>query len=978
MKSNFKIYLILVLLIASNSLKVKGQSSPIFLNNQSKNWADSVLSTMSYTEKIGQLFMVDAFSNKDQVHVDQITALIDSFKIGGLIFFQGGPIRQAMLTNYYQQRSKIKLMIGIDGEWGLSMRLDSTMRFPRQMTMSAGASSDDVYKIGKEIAKQCKRMGIQINFAPDIDINNNPLNPIINSRSFGQDKNKVTELGNGYMRGMQDEGVLACGKHFPGHGNTDSDSHLALPLVTSTLPEIDSVELMPFRKLIQDSLASVMVAHLNVPAIDTITNQPSTLSYKTVTGLLKGELGFKGLIFTDALNMKGVADFFTSGDLEVKALKAGNDVLLYSQDVPKAIEKIHLAIQNCDIEQEEIDAKVLKILMAKYWSGLNNYHKIDTLNLRQDLYNSQAQWLNYSTYDKAPTLLRNKNEILPLSTYYKNGIASLVINDTINNNFQQQLNKYAKIDCFSIDKEASSDSIEACFKRLLRYDRVIISIHNTSTNATKNFNINDNIKMMFKNASEIKDGIICVFGNPYVLGKFNLSDANCLVLGYEDTYLPQIQVAQKIFGASSFSGRLPVSPPGIYSVGMGMSPTTLPVLKYSLPEAIGINTESFSPIDSIINKAILDSVFPGCQILAAANGTVFYNKAFGYHTYDKSVAVSTNDMYDIASVTKIASTALAAMYLVENHRLNLDEEASHYLRELRKSNKKDITIRQIMAHQAGLVAWIPFWKSTVDSQGLKNNIYRSTVSDSFSVRVADSIYIRNDYRDSIWQEIINSPVETPGKYVYSDLGLIILQHVIEKITHRSLESFVTDSFFKPLGLWKLTYHPLENTKRDLIVPTEYDSLFRKQLIIGDVHDPAAAMLGGACGHAGIFSNAQALAVIMQMLLNDGVYGDKRYFKKETIEQFTNVAFPLSSNRRGLLFDKPDADSKQSPAASSASLSTFGHQGFTGTCAWVDPESGLVYIFLSNRVFPSAANNKLAKQNIRTNIMEVFCRALKNR
>ncbi len=974
-KSSCSLALFLFLLLSNHQLSA--QSAPVYDSPAARQWADSVLNNLSYQQKIGQLFMMDAFSNRDAIQIAQIKSLIDSFAIGGLIFFQGGPIREALLTNYYQSISKTPLMIGMDAEWGISMRLDSTIRFPRQMTLSAGSNSQQVYQMGKEIGRQCKRMGIHVNFAPSVDINNNPLNPVINSRSFGEDRDQVALLGGMYMKGMQDVGVLACGKHFPGHGNTDTDSHLTLPTVLSNRAELDTMELVPFQKLINDSLASVMVAHLFVPALDSTTNQASTLSPYIVTDLLKHKLGFNGLIFTDALNMKGVASYYGPGEIEFKALLAGNDVLLYSENIRKAIDRIHIGIQNCEIEQSDIDSHVRKILMSKYWVGLNKFIPIDTTNLYNDLNTNEANWLNYQMYDESITLLRNKGNLIPLKTFYRDCIASVVINDTVQNNFQLMLNRYAKVDCFSIAKDASIKTMDSLMLKLEDYDRVIISIHNTSINATKNFNITENIKYFTSVMAHEKNSILCVFGNPYVLGKLDeLNHMPSVILAYEDTYLPQFLTAQKIFGAKIFEGKVPVSPSSTFARGNGLSPSGTGLLKYTLPEEEGIASVKLAKIDSIIQKSIRDSVFPGCQILIALKGNVIYDKSFGWHTYDHKHVVKNTDLYDIASCTKMFASALATMLLVDKKKIDPEAKISKYLPELKHSNKKDLTVRTILAHQGGLLAWIPFWKNTVDSNGLSTNYYRKFSENNFTTRVADSLFIRDDYPDSIWAKIIDSPLETQGKYVYSDLDLIIMQHIIEKVSGKSLDEFVEDNFYTPLGLWQTGFKPTERFDTSIIIPTENDTLFRRQVIQGYVHDPAAAMLGGVAGHAGIFSNAQALAVIMQLFLNDGVHAGKRYIKSETIDAFTRQAFPATENRRGMIFDKPEPDvTKPGPTAASASPMTFGHNGFTGTCAWADPQNGLVYVFLSNRVFPNAGNNKLAKLNIRTDIMQVMYDAL---
>lgn len=952
-------------------------SVPVYQNSSTERWADSVFLTMSYPEKLGQLFMLDAFSNKDSAHVYQVLSLVDSFKLGGLIFFKGSPYKQALLTNHYQEHSRIPLMIGIDGEWGLSMRLDSTIRFPRQMTLAAGGDADAVYAMGTDIAEQCKRMGIQINFAPSVDINNNAANPIINSRSFGQEKEIVAELGYQYMKGMQERGVLACAKHFPGHGNTDVDSHLSLPIVNSSRAELDTMELIPFRKLFNNGVASVMVGHLFIPALDSTPNRAATLSPDVVTNLLQKEEGFNGLIFTDALNMKGVADYYPQGELELLAFKAGNDVLLYSENIPKAIERLHFAIQNCEIEQSEVDRRVKKILAAKCWAGLDHYSPIKTENIYNELNTDSSKWLDYTLYESSITLLKNENKVLPLSPYYRDCMASLVLNDSINNNFQKALNIYGKVDCYALPKDAPQSLVDSLLRRLNEYDRVIVSIHNTSTNAAKNFGLTDVTINTAAKISHWKKSVLCVFGNAYVLGKLkDLEFQDVLVQCYEDTYYPQWITAQKIFGVSSFTGKLPVTINADIAAGVGLSSSSVNLLKYTMPEDLGIESSFFLKSDSIINAAIRDSVMPGCQIVYAVNNKVIYSKSFGYFTYDSTRAVTNNDLYDIASVTKLSASGLAAMLLYEKHKLDPQAKASKYLPELRHSNKKDITVDQLLAHQAGLVSWIPFYKSTIDSNGLKDDLYRKTEQRGYSIQITDSLYLKDEYKEVIWKTIIDSEVNPTGKYLYSDVGIIILQHIIEKITGTSIDEYVADNFYKPMGLWNTGYLPLKRFDKSIIVPTELDTVFRNCLVQGFVHDPAAAMLGGVAGHAGVFTNAQSLATIMKMLLDGGMYGGKRFLKKETILKFTAQAFPGTDNRRGYIFDKPELDpQKNGPTAKSASPRTFGHTGFTGTCAWADPEHNIIFIFLSNRVYPSATNNKLAKQNIRTNLMQVLYDAL---
>lgn len=943
---------------------------PPHITAEASRWADSVLNTMSYREKIGQLFMVATFSDYDQTKPELIDSLICNYHIGGLMFLKGTPLREAQFTNRYQRLSKIPLLISMDAEWGVSMRLDSTIRFPRQMTLGAMANDTLIYAMGKEIGRQCKRLGIHVSFSPDIDINNNPANPVINTRSFSDNKNDVAQKGLLYMNGLQDNNIVACGKHFPGHGNTDTDSHFALPVINQPAAEIDTMELMPFRKLIDNGLASVMVAHLFIPSLDT-TNQPSTLSRTIVTDLLKEKLNFKGLVFTDALNMKGAGTDYNPGSHELKALQAGNDVLLYSENVSASVEQIHYAIQNCDITQEEIDEKVKKQLMVKYWAGLNNYNAIDYTNLISDLNTPDAQWLNYRLYRDAMTVLFNKDETLPVKELTTT--ASLVVNDTVGNPFQVMLNKYADVKTYRMEREVSNKVMDSLITELKKYDRVILSIHNTNTKAASGYGVSDQTDKMIDALSGKTKLIVCLFGNTYCLNRLpGAKKADAFILSYEDTHLPQLLTAQIIYGSMGSNGNLPVSPSGDYRKGDGFCLRDAQLrMKYTLPQEENYAPAKLAAIDSIAAAAISAHAMPGCVVLVAHNGKVIVEKAYGCKTYENKEPVKTGDLYDIASVTKIAATALAAMKLYDDGKIDLDKKISKYLPELKHTNKKDIVLRDMLAHQAGLKSWIPFYQKTMADTVPYSHLYRKLQEEGFATKVADSMYIQDGYDKIIWKEIMDSPVEAPGKYVYSDLGMLIMQRIIEKVSDKKLDGYVEENFYKPLGLHNLTFKPLEkNIARDKIVPTELDTVYRKQLLRGTVHDPAAAMLGGVAGNAGVFSDASSLAVIMQMLLNYGTYGGKRYIDSATVALFTARQFATGTNRRGLFFDKPEPDAHANgPTAISASPAAFGHTGFTGTCAWADPENKLVYIFLSNRVYPDAANKKLAEMNIRTEIMQ---------
>ena len=950
------------------------QDPPFYEKNT--QWADSVLKSLTVDERIAQLFMVAAYSNKDKIHVREIKKLVERYKIGGLIFFQGGPIRQAKLTNCYQCSSKVPLFVAIDAEWGLAMRLDSTTKFPRQMTLGAIQNDSLVYQMGVEIARQCKRLGMQINFAPVVDINNNPLNPVISNRSFGENKYNVANKAAMYMKGMQNNNVLANAKHFPGHGDTDSDSHKTLPIVKSSRERLDTLELYPFKQLIAQGLGSMMVAHLFIPALDTTVNQASTLSKKVVTDLLKDTLGFKGLVFTDALNMKGVSKFYKPGVVDVKALIAGNDVLLFPEDVPTAIKQIKIAIDSGEISQEEIDKRCLKILMAKQWAGLNHYKPIKLKNLYNDLNTPQAELINRKLTEASLTLLKNKNDIIPLQNLDTMRIASLSLGYKELNVFQKTLSNYSPIKHFGIDKDAKIGVFDTVLNALKKFNLVIIDVNNTNNKPDKDFGLTTQVMAMLKAVMKQSKVIVNVAANPYILEKMDsLQYADAVIMSYEDNDYSESYSAQLIFGGVAATGKLPITPSPYFVTGTGIETKAIR-FKYTIPEEVGADSKALCKIDSIALNGIKDKVYPGCQILVAKNGKVIYQKSFGYHTYENKIKVKNDDLYDLASITKIAATTASIMKLMGEKKIDLDERLGTYLPQLAGSNKQNIILREMLTHQAGLRDWIPFWMKTMEKGEYKPGIYNKVRNDDYPKRVADNLFINKNYEDSIYKQIIESPLKESGKYVYSDLGYYFLKKIIEQKTFVPEERYVLKYFYMPLGLSTMGYKPRDRFDLDRIIPTEDDKKFRKQVIHGDVHDQGAAMLGGVGGHAGLFSDANDLAVMMQLFLNKGEYGGKRYIDSATITECTKCQYCVD-NRRAVGFDKPETNpKKESPVCSCVSYLSYGHSGYTGTLAWADPSNQLIYIFLSNRVYPDADPNKLSKSGIRNKIQEVIYQAVK--
>ena len=917
--------------------------------------------------------MVSAYSNKSSKHENYIAKLVKKYKIGGVMFLQGGPKRQAKLTNYYQSISKIPLMIALDAEWGVSMRLDSALRFPWQMTLGASSDSNLIYEMGAEIARQCRLIGVNINFAPVVDINSNPNNPIINNRSFGEDYKKVSSLSLAYMQGLQDNNVLACAKHFPGHGDTDKDSHKTLPVINHSKYRLKKIELQPFDYLIKNGLGSIMTAHLFIPSLDNNENTPISLSENVVNGLLTEEMGFNGLKFTDGLNMKAVSDLYEPGELDVKALIAGNDIMLCAEDVPKAIKLIKKAISSGDISEQNIHQKCKKILMAKSWMNLDDFQTIDISSIDDSLTTEKTQKINYGLIKSSITLLQNYDDIIPLKRLDTLKIASLSIGKNFNS-FQESLNLYAKVDTFSINEGADIKNQALVLDQLSKYNLVIVSVHKSNANAWKDFKISKNTDIFLQTIALQSKVVLSVFANPYSINSFLFTDNfDAMVLGYQNSSLAQHIVAQSIFGGLSINGNIPVSTKH-FSINSGYSTDSIR-LSYGLKLHKNFNKILEYKIDSLVDNAIEEKAIPGCQILIAKKGDVVFNKSFGYHTYENNQLVKNTDLYDLASITKIVATVPALMHMYDNQDLYLDSTLGSLL-NLKGSNKNDLIIRDVLTHQSKLIPWIPFYRKTLekdentDFMKLRDTLYSSSQSQKFSIPVADSIYLHFSFADSIIKQIIDSDLLEKKEYAYSDLGYYLFKEIIEEKFKMSFNDYLVNNYYDEIGMENLCFQPKKKIDISRIVPTENDFEFRGQLLKGNVHDMGAAMLGGVGGHAGLFSNANDLAKIMQLYLNKGEYGGKQFFSNQVIEEFTKCHFCEQENRRGIGFDKPALENQEGgPTCKCVSAKSFGHTGFTGTLAWADPETEIIYIFLSNRIHPDATNKKLLDMDVRTNIME---------
>ena len=966
------------------------------------HWVDSVMNTLTPRERIAQMFMMAAYPNLDENLAANLRRDITQYKIGGLIFFQGAPERHAELVNQYQALSQVPLLIGIDAEWGVSMRMKEVSPFPKQMAL--GAINDDmlIYELGAEFARQCKLLGIHINFAPSVDVNNNAANPVINYRSFGENPERVANKGITLMRGMQDNGVMASAKHFPGHGDTDVDSHHALPELAHSRQRLDSLELVPFNRIIDSGVAMVMVGHLFVKALeDERSTVPSSISRNVIDGLLHKEMGFQGLVISDALNMKGLANNANGKNVALEALKAGHDILLMPNDVAKNLEAIEAAIAQGELNREDVENRCRKVLAAKYRAGLNvKPQALDTENLLEKLNSPEACALRNRLAQASITLIHNRDSLIPFMNLDKHKFGYLAVGSAKSGEtFEKQLALYADFTSASISKAPTAVETEAAAKKLDNCDIIVVGYHSTLTSPAQNFGVNQAAMDFIARLGENKTIVLNYFGLPYFLSHLrNSPSAFCeaITVCYDNSVENQNRAAQMLFGGIAFTAKLPVTPTPEFPEGCGIETRSIERLSYLMPEELGISGKELNSIDSLARAAIERGAVPGCQVIAVHKGKVFYRKAFGHHTYEKATPVKLTDVYDIASLTKTSATLPLVMRMLNEGKLDLDKTLNNYISFYAGSDKGNLKIRDLLLHQSGLCAWIPFHfeffttpdkspvfgkksaEYTVQLPGTRryiNSKYRldpelfsSKKSEVFSQPVAAGIFASNEVSAKVYRQMDTSKLMS-AVYRYSDLGFLYMQRILETAYNISEDKLVQTAFFEPLGMYSTGFRPLAKIDKKRIPPTEDDKIFRRQLINGYVHDPGAALLGGVAGHAGLFACADDLAKLYQMYLNGGAYGGKRYISPEILTEFTACAACSTGNRRGLGFDKQEPDPKKtSPVCKEASLSRYGHTGFTGTMVWVDPERDLVYIFLSNRVYPTAENSALSKLNTRTEIL----------
>ena len=924
--------------------------------NEQLKWVDSIYNTMNIDEKIGQLFMARISSVVGQKSFEKAKENIIKNHIGGFIFSKGSASKSNRWINALQKKSKIPLITGMDAEWGASMRYDSINKFPWNMTLGAIQDDELIEEIGYKIGIQLKALGININFSPVVDINTNPLNPIIGNRSFGEDKFEVSRKSLKMMMGMHRAGILTCAKHFPGHGETMKDSHYDLPLVKFDKNRIDSVELYPYKKLIPQGISSIMVGHLNYPALD--DGIPSSLSKKIVDSLLLKELDFKGLVITDALEMKGVSEFKKYKNISLSAFLAGNDILLIPENLEKDLKVFKRAYYKNIITEERLSLSVKKILKAKYKLGLNDYKPLDVDNLVSKINSISNDYLIRKSMEDAITLLKNDSTI-PLS---KQKIGYINLGDK-DNDFYNLLSRELDISKININNYNLDDVFD--------YEFLIISFLKSNKSPWVNSEFSKKDLEIIETLSSKRKVILVTFTKPYNLSKINLEKISAVLLAYQNNMDAKYSATQSIVGKNKITGRLPVSISTKYKYGSGITLKMDSLVPFVNPFDVGINKIKLKQIDNLAHVAIDSMLTPGMQILAARYGKIFYHKAFGYHTYDKKRKVKLSDVYDIASLTKILSTLPILIQEIDKGEFLFDNTLGSLSSKFKNTNKENLTFLEIMSYQSGIIPWVPFYQETLKKRDKRpsRKYYRTKESKKFSIKISDKLYGKYNLEKLQFESLINSRLLKKGEN-YSDLPTIFMQYILEEKYNTSLENLFIERVSKPLNLQSTFYLPLKYRDESEIVPSEIDTYFRQNKLTGYVHDMTASIKGGVSGHAGLFSNAFDVAKIMQMFLQKGEYSGVNFFSNQTFDKFNKTYFKDEGNRRAVGFDKPKPQGG-GMTFEGISENSFGHSGFTGTFTWADPETEIIFVFLSNRTFPSMDNRKLIEQNVRTRMQKLL-------
>ncbi|MEM6720074.1 MAG: glycoside hydrolase family 3 N-terminal domain-containing protein [Bacteroidota bacterium] len=966
-----KISTILIIVV---SLFITGAQQPRFIDIQKleaqEKWVDSLYTNMTQKEKLAQLFTIAAYSNKGLADDNRVKLQIMKHKVGGVMFMGGNPTHQVELTNQFQKLSKVPLLISMDAELDFGTKIDSAHTNPYNLLLGAVENDTIIERIGKRIGEHSKILGVHVAFAPIPVVQTEANLATVGNRSFGEDSALVTQKITAFTKGMQSARILAGAKYFPSFYDTKITKD-ELPELNLSLETLDSIQLPVYKALIQNKIGAVQTPHMQVPSLTSEASASASLSYNVVTKKLKNELGFQGLTFSAPLNNPIIKKDKELGEVELAAFLAGNDVLLLPEDVSAVIEKFEQALAEGSIKETHVSRAVKNILRAKYQLGLATVEPLSETAVVDAVANGKDKALHYKAVKHAVTAIKVDHTVVPVKDLAKEKIAYIKMGNADENTFVNTLRKYAAIDV--LKEKNLADLVE----KLKTYSTIIVGLHKSDESPTADYNFTDKEIVWLQELSRENNIILDVFASPHSLKKIkSFTNINTILVSYQNSDIAQEVSAQIIFGAVKAQGKLPVAIGAEFPIGTGFKTHTLSRLGYDIPEAVGINSTKLNRIDSLANLVISEKMAPGAQLLIARKGKIIYNKNFGYHTYAGKKKVTDHDLYDIASMTKILATLPLVMQLEESKKLSLSSRLETLLPEFKGTNKDKLKVVEILSHYARLKPWIPFYINTLDTVTNKpdKKWYSRKKSKAYNIKVAENLYMKEEYKDSMMLRIIDSDLLKRKRYKYSDLPFYILKNYVEATYKSNLNSLTQKYYYKSLGAHRTTYNPLEKFSKKVIVPSEKDDYYRNQVLQGYVHDMGAAMQGGIGGHAGLFSTANDVAKMMQMYLQGGMYGDVKYFNSATIDKFNNCYYCHKDNRRGVGFDKPQLGDV-GPTCGCVSMKSFGHSGFTGTYTWADPEEEIVYVFLSNRTFPTMSNRKLIKTDIRTKIQQLIYEAI---
>lgn len=953
-------------------------------------YADRVMSDMSDEQKLAQLIMPMVWPKEDtNAHAAWDRMVQKGF--GGVLWQKGAPDAQLRLTNRMRRQAKIPMLVAMDGEWGLSMRLSHTLLWPRNIVLGAANSIALTERYGAATAREAKRMGIHVNFAPVADVNNNPRNPVIGTRSFGSDPNKVAALTAAYAKGLESGGVMAVAKHFPGHGDTDVDSHKALPVIQKSRSELTHTELVPFKRFIREGFGGIMIAHLTVPALDP-SGKAASASEQITTELLQREMGFTGLIFTDGLGMQGIIDSAKGQSVAVTTFLAGNDILLAPNDPYASLRELSEALSKGVIDRAEVERRCRKVLIWKYLLGVNDSSPLPATDLLDDLNNQDSKDLIREINRSAVTLLKNELGMIPMRELGGKHTALLRYGNIKVGTLLSTLKQYAPMQSYTLAGSASEAERNNVYATLRKYDRVIVAVTSESMRPDAGL----------LELAKSKPVILVFLTSPYAALNYGnlIRSAQVVAMGYESKAEAQRAMGEALMGGIPFKGSLPVDLSPLFNQGDGTE-TLKTRLSFATPQEAGLNPRILAGIDHIAEEGIAKGAYPGCQVLVARNGYIVYSKAFGHKDVARTEPNTTETLYDLASVTKAAATTPLIMMARDARKLTTQDRIGKHLVYLKGSDKEGVRISDLLFHTGGMPAVIRFYFTLIDPDSYESPLlvyrpragfpvqiardgwvrrdwhYRSTLvrQDStaqFPIRFAEGYYLSPAVRDSMRLSIRDADKRSGG-YRYSDIDFLLLQDILEYEYNTPLDQLFAMMIAEPIGTTRLLYRPLNRFPKSEIAEGQRDEFLRKQSLRGDVDDEAAAMLGGVSGNAGLYGNAEDLAKVLQMLLNEGYYGGERYIEAATVREFTTAKHPSSPYALG--FDRHRGNGRGS-VAMEAPRSTYGHTGFTGTCFWIDPENKIIYIFLSNRGAPIRWNNKLSSLDIRMRIQSVIYDSLR--